>query len=64
MGKLFDKVILKIIQRHIEDKGLLNANQFEFRAHHSTTLYCMRLTDHVALNFNNKMSAAAVFLDI
>jgi hypothetical protein len=24
----------------------------------------MRLTDHVALNFNNKMSTAAVFLDI
>jgi hypothetical protein len=24
----------------------------------------MRLTDHVTLNFNNKMSTAAVFLDI
>jgi hypothetical protein len=24
----------------------------------------MRLTDHVTLNFNNKMSAAAVYLDI
>jgi retron-type reverse transcriptase len=24
----------------------------------------MRLTDHVTLNFNNKISAAAVFLDI
>jgi hypothetical protein len=24
----------------------------------------MRLTDHITLNFNNKMSAAAVFLDI
>jgi hypothetical protein len=25
---------------------------------------CMRRTDHVALNFNNKMSMAVVFLDI
>jgi hypothetical protein len=33
-------------------------------ARHSTTLQCMRLTDHVTLNFNNKMSTAAVFLDI
>jgi hypothetical protein len=35
-----------------------------FRANHNTTLQCMKLTDHVTLNFNNKMSTAAVFLDI
>jgi hypothetical protein len=63
-GKLFEKVILKFVQKHIEEKGLLNASQFGFRARHSTTLQCMRLTDHVTLNFNNKMSTAAVFLDI
>jgi hypothetical protein len=62
-GKLFEKVILKFVQKHIEERGLLNANQFGFRARHST-LHCMRLTDHVTLNFNNKMSTAAVFLDI
>jgi hypothetical protein len=38
--------------------------QFDIRACHSTTLQCMRLTDHVTLNFNNNMSTAAVFLDI
>jgi hypothetical protein len=64
MGKLFEKVILKIIQRHIEEKGLLNASQFGFRARHSTTFKCMRLTDNATLNFNNNMSTAAVFLDI
>jgi hypothetical protein len=63
-GKLFEEVILKIVQRHIEDKGLLNASQFGFRARHSRTSQCMRLTDHVTLNFNNNMSMAAVFLDI
>jgi hypothetical protein len=36
-GKLFKKVILKIVQRHIEERGLLNASQFDFRARHSTT---------------------------
>jgi hypothetical protein len=56
-------VILKIVQRHIGGKGLLNAGQFAFRARHSTTLQCMRLMDHVTLNFND-MSTAAVFLDI
>jgi hypothetical protein len=63
-GKLFEKVILKIVQRHTENRKLLNANQFGFRTRHSTTLQCMRLADHVTLNFNNKMSMAAVFSDI
>jgi hypothetical protein len=62
-GKLFEKVILNIVKRHIDEKGLLNAGQFGFRTCHSTTLQCMRLTDHLTLNFNN-MSTAAVFLDI
>jgi hypothetical protein len=62
--KLFEEVVLKIIQRHIEERGLHNACQFGFLARHSTTLQCMRLTDHVTLNFNNNMSTAAVFLDI
>jgi hypothetical protein len=44
--------------------SLLNENQFGLCACHSTTLQCMRLTDHVTLNFNNKISTAAVFLDI
>jgi hypothetical protein len=63
-GKLFEKVILKIVQKHTEERCLLNAGQFGFRARHSTTLQYMRLTDHVTLNFNNKMSTAALFLDI
>jgi hypothetical protein len=60
-GKLFQKVILKIVQRHIEERDLLNVSQFGFRARHST-IQCMRLTDHVTLNFINNI--AAVFLDI
>jgi hypothetical protein len=63
-GKLFEKVILQIGQKHKREKYLLNASQFGFRARHSTTLQCMRLADHVTLNFNNKMSTAALFLDI
>jgi hypothetical protein len=62
-GMLFEKVVLKIVYRHIGEKSLLYAGQFGFRAHHSMALQCMRLTDHVTLNFNN-MSMAAVFLDI
>jgi hypothetical protein len=63
-GKLFEKIILKIVQRYIKEKFILNASQFGFRARNNTTFRCMRLTDHVTLNFNNNMSTAAVFLDI
>jgi hypothetical protein len=63
-GKLFDKVILKIVQRHSEERGLLNANRSGSHACHSTTLQCMRLMGHITLNFNNNMSMAEVFLDI
>jgi hypothetical protein len=62
-GNVFEKVILEIIKWHIEERNLLNASQFGFRARHSTTLQCMRLADHVTLYFNNNMSTAAVSLD-
>jgi hypothetical protein len=38
IGKLFEKIILKIVHRHIEERGLLNSSQFGFRARHSMTL--------------------------
>jgi hypothetical protein len=63
-GKLFKKVILKIVQRHIEERVLLNASQFGFRARHRTTVKCPRLTDHITLNFDNNVSVAVVFLNI
>jgi hypothetical protein len=62
-GKLLEKVILKIVQK-IEERGLLNASQFGFRAGHSTALQCTRLSNHATPNFNKNMSTAAVFLDI
>jgi hypothetical protein len=56
-GKLFEKLILKIVQRHIEERGLLKASHFGFHSLHSTTLQCTRFSDHTTLNFNNNMSS-------
>jgi hypothetical protein len=36
-GKLFEKVIPKIVQKHIEKRSLPNANQFGFCARYSMT---------------------------
>jgi hypothetical protein len=63
-GKKFETVILKIDEKHTEERGLLNASQSGFHACHSMTFQCMRPVDHVTSNFNNKMYMAAVFLDI
>jgi hypothetical protein len=62
--KLFEKLILKTIQRHTDGRNLLNASQFVFHQCHSMTLQCTRLTDHITLNFDNSMWMAAEFLDI
>jgi putative lipoic acid-binding regulatory protein len=37
-GKQFEKVILKIVERHNAERGLFHVSQFGFRARHSTTL--------------------------
>jgi hypothetical protein len=63
-GKIYEKLILRTIQKHIEERNLLSASQFGFRADHRTALQSMTLADHVTLNFNNNMSTAAVFLNI
>jgi hypothetical protein len=63
-AKLYEKLILRTIQKHTEEINLLNASQFGFRADHSTTLQCMMLADHITLNFNNNMPMGAVFLDM
>jgi hypothetical protein len=52
------------LAKNTEGKILLSASQFGFRANHSKTLQYTGLTDHTTFNFNNKMSTAAVFLDI
>jgi hypothetical protein len=63
-GKHFKKAILETIQKHTEERNLLNASQFGFRALHSVTLQSMRLMDHATLNFNNNLSITAEFLDV
>jgi len=57
-GELLEKAALTIEQRHAGETNLLHAGQFGF-CHRQ----CMRLTDHVTLNFSNNLPTAAVLLD-
>jgi hypothetical protein len=63
-GKSFENLILRTVQTYIEERDLLNASQFGFRAEQSTTLQCMRLADYITLNFSNNISTAVVLLGI
>jgi hypothetical protein len=62
-GKLFEQLILRTIQNHIEE-NLLTVSYFCVQAHHSMTIQTMRLANRVTENFNNNLSMNAVFLDI
>jgi hypothetical protein len=64
IGRLTENLILRTIQKHTEETNLLNESQFGFLADRSMTLQCMRLVDHITINFNNNILTAAVFLDI
>jgi hypothetical protein len=63
-GQTFEKFVLKIVHRHIQEVDLRNPSQFDFRARHKTTLQCTNLTNHVTLNYNNTVPMAVVFLNI
>jgi hypothetical protein len=63
-GKLFEKMVLRTIQKVIEDRNLLNGSQFGSRVHHNMILKLKRLTDHVTLNYNNNNSTSAVFSNV
>jgi hypothetical protein len=62
--KIFEKVIQKVVQMHLDENDLLNASHFDFRALRSTTLQFMSLMNYVTFKFKNSMSTAVVFLDI
>jgi hypothetical protein len=63
-GKPFENIALEIVQKHIAERGLLKVLQLRFRARHSATVQNIRRSDHLALNVNNNVSTADVFLNI
>jgi hypothetical protein len=65
-GKLFEKVILKIVKRHTGEKGLLNAGQFGFHARHSMTLQCMKINEDKmpAIYFSHRIRQPEYLLTI
>ena len=63
IGKLFEKILVRILQE-INERGLLRAEQFGFRPKHSTSLQLARLVERITRNFGEKRLTGAVFLDV
>ncbi|KAL1138083.1 hypothetical protein AAG570_009778 [Ranatra chinensis] len=64
LGKLFEKIILKILNKFISDQNLIRQEQFGFRTQHSTTHQLLRVVETVTRGFNENRSTGAVFLAI
>ncbi|CAH2210540.1 jg4829, partial [Pararge aegeria aegeria] len=67
LAKVYERVILHRLKAVVEEKNLLNDEQFGFRAKHSCVHQAHRLTEEIVTNFNRYRHLAptgAVFFDI
>lgn len=60
LSKVFEKLLLRHLAPHISPR----AEQFDFRAEHSTTLQLVRVLHHMTVAWNKKENTVAVFLDM
>ena len=64
MGKVFEKLVLIKLINFEENNNIIIPEQFGFRSAHSTTQQVLRITENIALNFNNNLSTGMTLLDI
>ena len=64
VGKNFEKLILVRMMEFESDNQVLMNQQFGFRTRHSTTQQVLRITETVAIRFNENKSTAMTLLDI
>jgi len=59
-AKMFEKALLRVFHRHIEECNIINQFHFGFRPRHRKTLQYIRLTDDVTFIFNKNLFTADV----
>jgi hypothetical protein len=64
LSKIFERVSLIRIYRHIDQDNVFPDFQFGFRPHHSTCHKISRITNHVKNEFRNKVSTGMLLLDV
>lgn len=64
MGKILETIIKNRLQKIVDDLNIVPAEQYGFRAGHSTTDQVVRLTTNAVYSFNIKQHTGALFFDI
>lgn len=64
LGKLFEKLFGKRLERIVQDLNIIPSHQFGFRKNHSTIEQIHRVTNTIEIALENKKVCSAVFLDI
>lgn len=64
MSKIFEKLLLKRLDRIIKQRNLIPTHQFGFRNKHSTIDQVHRITNIIEKTFEEKKVCSAVFLDV
>lgn len=64
LSKILERVILKRINAHLEETGLIPNFQFGFRPQHSTSHQLLRVTNQIRSGISHKKSTGMVLLDL
>lgn len=66
LGKIYERLLLRRLWRHVNEHSLLPDEQFGFRAHHSCPQQVLRITEHILTKWHHTWPAdtGVVFLDV
>lgn len=64
IGKIYEKILLTRLLKHINEVSTLPEEQHGFREKHSTLHQLLRVSEIIIEGFNSKQSTGAIFLDI
>lgn len=64
LSKIFERIILIRLNKHIRENEIIPNTQFGFRAQHSTSHQLLRITNNIKSNYSNKKSTGMVLMDI
>lgn len=64
MSKIYECLLLQRLNTHIQDKKILQDEQFGFRSQHSTTHQLMRITEDCHRGFAVGAKTALIFIDV
>jgi len=64
LSKIYEKIIYSQLMQHLETNKIIINEQFGFRPRHSTVSQLMRITQHFAIEMNQKRYSAMFLLDL